>query len=97
MSDTQAIRLVDHLDDVDGVDDVIPELQSTDSDDESDGEADSDNEPDGKEVIVIDVEVAAAVEDVVTHPAYKKIKFILKEPTDFSAYWVKTRVRVRVR
>lgn len=54
MSDTQAIRLVDHLDDVDDVDDVIPELQSTDSDDESDGEADSDNEPDGKEVVVID-------------------------------------------
>ena len=30
-------------------------------------------------------EVAAAVEDVVTHPAYKRIKFILKEPSDFTA------------
>ena len=37
------------------------------------------------EVEEVGQQVAAAVEDVVTHPAYKKIKFILKEPTDFSA------------
>ena len=37
------------------------------------------------EVDEIGQQVAAAVEDVVTHPAYKRIKFILKEPLDFAA------------
>ena len=37
------------------------------------------------EVDEIGQQVVAAVEDVVTHPAYKKIKFILKEPSDFAA------------
>ena len=37
------------------------------------------------EVEEVGQQVAAAVEDVVTHPAYKKIKFILKEPADFTA------------
>ena len=37
------------------------------------------------EVDEIGQQVATAVETVVTHPAYKRIKFILKEPSDFAA------------
>ena len=37
------------------------------------------------EVEEVGQQVAAAVVDVITHPAYKKIKFILKEPSDFIA------------
>ena len=44
-----------------------------------------DNTDGDLEVDEIGQQVAAAVEDVVTHPAYKRIKFILKEPSDFAA------------
>jgi hypothetical protein len=37
------------------------------------------------EVEEVGQQVAAAVEDVLTHPAYKRVKFILREPSDFSA------------